>query len=614
MPIKFDTTDFPEGSLLFNVTYYDKPECLEVVYYNPITNQLEVSYRKPIIDIWFIKPEYRYLCITKNPDGSITEHQISQINKDQSYAINCKPSQVPKVIAEEIGGKWVEKYEQNKDTMNSFDLKAMMCECPYVMKADFLPDVYFRLRWLHDKGLDQDLGKVTFGLLDIEIDVIERSIDMKNINEAPVPINAVTVILPANKICAVLMLAPRPEHKLHPKFHGLLKKQEKEYEWIINNQEEFKRMIVEDDPDNKKYLDGYDIRLHFFDFDKEINLIKTVFDYINKYRPWFMMSWNAKFDHPYLYNRIKWLGYDPNDIIIPKQFQTQQLYYSPDKSKRYALKTSTDWWHTSTYTVYLCQQRLYAQIRKSQQEQRSMALTYIGGKVAKIHKLSDAKEGVFREFAYINYIKFILYNVRDVVVQLAIELANNDCRTFVSRSYTFATQFPKCFKETHIVRNCREYYFEQDGKVQACRLIDDSGCDTSFKGAYVAPPDKNAPTGLTLNGKPMNNIIYGALDADAKSYYPSTKMGMNMNGMTLLYKCRISVESFIQGSCINKSFNQEYYWFDNHQPPRRHEEDMSGPIINAYKNKNEASVMYNWLNLPSETEYFNMIDELISVS
>ena len=145
-------------------------------------------------------------------------------------------------------------------------------------------------------------------------------------------------------------------------------------------------------------------------------------------------------------------------------------------------------------------------------------------------------------------------------------------------------------------------------------MIEDSGLDTAFKGAYVAPPEHNAVTGLILNGRPMNNIIYGALDADAKSYYPSTKVGMNMNGLTLLYKSHVNNhETFLNGLCVNRSFNQEYIWYDNHNPPRPHDEDLTGPLLNAYKNKNECSVMYNWFNLPSQTEYFNMIDELITI-
>ena len=79
MPIQFDTWEFPEGTLLSDVRYYDKPECLEIIYHDPITNRLEVSYRKPIIDIWFIKEEYRSECITTLKNGQTIEHQIPQI-------------------------------------------------------------------------------------------------------------------------------------------------------------------------------------------------------------------------------------------------------------------------------------------------------------------------------------------------------------------------------------------------------------------------------------------------------------------------------------------------------------------------------------------------------
>ena len=134
----------------------------------------------------------------------------------------------------------------------------------------------------------------------------------------------------------------------------------------------------------------------------------------------------------------------------------------------------------------------------------------------------------------------------------------------------------------------------------------DKDRDSSFKGAFVAPPEKNAPTGLLLNGKNHNNIIFGALDADAASYYPSTKMGMNMDPMSLLYKCIISNDNFQNGNCMNHSLCQEYIWKDSKNNP--HPEDMAGPIINAFKNKNVCSLMNNWFALPTMTEYFEYLD------
>lgn len=592
-------TTYPDGAMLFDVRYYRKPEKFEIVYLNPNTDRLEVEYEDPIIDIWFLKEEHR-----------TNKYQLPYAEMDKCYPVYCKPSQVSKVIADNIGGEWAETYKEYSERYSVFETKKKMCECPWVFKADFLPDVYFRLRWLEEHGEDIDVSKVTFGLVDIECDVLDKTIDAKDIHDVTQPINAVTIILPHVKIAALLTLGPRPKNKLEKKFWGLLEKQEKEYEWFINNQSAFKRKIVDEDEDNAKYLQGYDIRIHNFAFEREIDLIKTVFDYINKYRPMFVMSWNAKFDDNYLMNRIGYLGYDCLDIIIPKEFKVRQIWYKEDTSDSFSLKNSKDWMFSSTYSVYICQMRLFAMIRKSMQERRSYSLSSVGKDVAKIDKLTQTKSGSFREFAYTNYVKFLLYNIRDVVVQLAIELATNDCQSLVARSYTFATQYSKCFQETHIVRNMRENFFESEGYVQACRLLVEPGTDTSFKGAFVAPPEHNMPTGLVLNGKPLNCVIFGALDADAAAYYPSAKMGGNLGTMSLIYKCKINNEVFTVGECVNKSFNQAYTYTDT--KGRIHQEDLAGPIMNAYKNKNEASMLYNWMNMPSITEVFEYIDARIS--
>lgn len=594
----FSKLDYPEGSLLVDVRYHRKPECFEVVYWSPITQQLEVQYEDPIVDIWFLKKENR-----------TNQYQISQAVIDECYPIFCKVSQISKIIAEEIGGEWKQIYESGKDTMSSYELKRKMCECPWVFKADFQPDVYFRLRWLN-KYTDQcDVSKVTYALLDIEVDVIDRILDLKDYTMAPQPINAVTLIIPHVNICAVFVLSPRPKSLIHEKYYDLLDKQVKEFEWLTNHQQEFIEQIRTYDEDNKKYISNFDIRLHIFDFHDEISMIKMIFDYINKYRPMFCMSWNAPFDDNYLMNRCTFLGYDPKSIIIPKEFKTDMLYFSEDKSANAAIKTSRDWFFASSYTTYLCQMRLFAAIRKSQQERRSYSLSSVGKDVAGIDKLTNEKSDTFRNFAYTDFLKFILYNVRDVVVQYAIEINCMDTQALYSQSYMFATQYSKCFQETHIVRDIREYFFEKEGYVQACRLLIDSDIDTAFEGAFVAPPENNAPTGYVINGKHVNNIMFGVLDADAAAYYPSTKMGMNLDPMSLLYKCRINNDVFRSNQCTNLSFNQEYIWHDS--KGKSHEKDLSGPIINSYKNGNIASLMNNWFNLPTITDYFDFIDEMI---
>ena len=584
--------DYPAGSILFDVRYSKSPEAFEVIYWDPYSKQLELKYEPPIVDIWFLKPEER-----------TNKYQISQVEMDRCYPFYCKPSQIAKVIAQEIGGEWRDRYEMYKEEATPNDLKAMMCECPWVFKADFEPPAYFRQKWLYQYGTDIDLSKVAPGFLDIETDVLDRGIDPADYTKAPQPINAITIIFPHVKIAALLALGPRPKNKIDSSFYPLLEKQTEDWNWIKNNMEQFKHDLVYGDEENVQFMQGFDVRVHLFDFEKEIHLIKTVFDYINKYRPWFVLSWNAPFDDNYILNRIKALGYDPYSIMIPPNFKTKRIFFNEDKNSKKVIKTSRDWFECSTYPILMCQERTFAAIRKSQQERRSYKLDVIAREVAGIGKSTHFD----KRMAYENLLDFLKYNFRDVVAQYATELATGDCKTLVSRAYLFGTQYSKCFQETHIVRNSKEYYYEKySHMVQSCRLLIDKTIDGAFEGAFVADPAKNAKTGLRLNSKLMNNIIYGAVDFDAAAYYPSTKMACNLDPMTLLFKCHIDNTVFRSGMCTNLSMNQQYEWTDSDK--KVHQKDLSGPLFNSIKNGNIISVMHNWFNLPSVTDVFKYLD------
>ena len=583
---------YPAGSLLFDVRYSWKPECFEIIFWNPITQRLELKYEPAIIDIWFMKKEYR-----------TNEYQIAQAPMDWLYPFYCKPSEVPQVIAQEVGGKWADRYQQClAQGMFMNDMTKKMCECPWVFKGDFEPSVYYRLRWLNMFGPDPDISKVSQCFLDIETDVIDRTIDPSDYTQAPQPINAVTLILPQQKIAAMLVLGPRPKNRIDQRFHELLVIQQKDFDDTVAHMDEFIDELKNDE-ENKQFIDGFDIRVHVFDYDKEIFLIKTIFDYINKYRPWFVEAWNAPFDFNYIWNRIKYFGYDPADIMIPPEFKTKKIRFMEDKNPEAVIKTSRDWFEMSSYSQWICQMRTFAAIRKSQSERRTYKLDAIGREIAGIGKANKFSA----ELAYKNIRDFWKYNFGDVVVQVGIEKKTGDSGTFYSRSYTYATGFSKCFQETNIVRNTREYFFEKDSHfIQACRLIVDKSIDGSFMGAFVADPAKNAPTGLILNGKNTNNIIYGAVDADAESYYPSSKMGLNLDPMSLLYKMHIDNKVFRNG-CLNRSMNQVYIWNDAKSNP--HDIDHSGPLINAFKNKSYLSLMTSWFSVPTVTEVISYIDE-----
>ena len=201
MKVEYPELEYPDDSYLVDVRYYPYPETLEVIFLNPITNKLDVKYEEPLVDIWFLSEKHR-----------TNKFQIAQTRIDQSYKVICKASQIPKAIAENIGGEWKKKYEEHKGVWNNRTMKDEMCKCPWVFKADFTPDVYFRLRWLKKNSRSYDLSKVSYGFLDIEIDVIDRTVDLSDHYDVSQPINAVTIILPQEKICALHALGPRPRN------------------------------------------------------------------------------------------------------------------------------------------------------------------------------------------------------------------------------------------------------------------------------------------------------------------------------------------------------------------------------------------------------------------
>lgn len=640
---------FPEGCVLFDVRYRKHPhESFEVVYLDPDTKKLQVKYIPAIVDIWFTKPEYRYVldgfCVDpyfrnkmRNQHKPDDAYQMPQIELKKAYRVFCKVSQIPKMIYQHAGKAkmysedgshlidktYAEFYEENSEGLYSFGVfNKRMCQNPWSFKADFQPDSYFRIAWLHEFSDSCDVSQVTCGFIDIEVDVLDGHVDLSDPNDVRQPVSVVTSIYKNTKKVYVDILQPRPKNMIDERFHGYLEKQQIEYDWIKSHQDEFISMLygnpstndcpveIDTDKENLKYLNdgGYDIKLLFWETNDKTNfqraealLINSVYEHVYENRPMFMFAWNAPFDFNYLPNRAQWLGYDLINIVVPMEFESREYHFEKDRGENtFDMKNNRDWFYSSTYTQYLCQERLYAGVRKSQSEEPSYRLTAIGDKVAGIRKLTDTKSGRFDEFSYTDYIKYILYNVRDVVIQLAIESKVNDAQTLYSRSYMFSTAYSKCFQETHIVRNSKEQLFEEFQFVMSNKTVVDKTIDGSFQGAYVADPAKNKPTGLVSSGRAYNCIIYGASDLDAAAMYPNQKMAYNKDKLSLIYKCKIDNDLFRNGICYNKSYNQTYEWKDSKN--RLHQSDMCGPIFNSFKNHNYMSLCSNWFNLPLITD------------
>jgi hypothetical protein len=197
------------------------------------------------------------------------------------------------------------------------------------------------------------------------------------------------------------------------------------------------------------------------------------------------------------------------------------------------------------------------------------------------------------------------------------------------------THYYKAFKETHLLRNVREIYFEPEGWIQ-CNNVnvlgndnkskddgtarfymrtgddDDSDSDeeSSFKGAINADPFWNDKVGVEINGVPSNNIFNNAIDYDMASFYPSIKIVCNMDGITLIFKASFDNEEFMSGEFSNKSLNTKYFEKDKYGNIRKL--DITGEAVNTYVSKNILTTAYNYLGQPDITSVLKYIFENIA--
>lgn len=210
------------------------------------------------------------------------------------------------------------------------------------------------------------------------------------------------------------------------------------------------------------------------------------------------------------------------------------------------------------------------------------------------------------------------------MLQYGIEKKVRDVITYYMRSHSNLTPYNKIFKETHLLRNVREMYFEQQGWVQGNNLniIDtdedelerrfykviesDDEEEASFKGAINADPIWNDNVGMDIYGTPSNNIHENAMDYDMGAFYPSIKIASNMDPGTLLYKASFINDEFISGEFINRSLNTKYTERDKFGNIRKL--DITGEAINTYVSGNILTFGYNYLGLPDISTLYDAVE------
>ena len=243
-------------------------------------------------------------------------------------------------------------------------------------------------------------------------------------------------------------------------------------------------------------------------------------------------------------------------------------------------------------------------------------------------KVEYKEETDIKHFPYHDWIRFIKYNCKDSLLQMGIERKTNDLMGFYMRSMSNQTPYNKIFRETHLLRNVREKYFEEQGWVQSNNIniigdptededftkiegtvYDEEDEEKSFKGAINAEPTMNDYVGDPILGIKSNNLFRNSVDFDMGAFYPSIKIISNMDAITLLYKASFNNNEFMSGQFHNRSLNQDYEEKDKFGKTRKL--DITGEAVNTYVSKNILTMAYNYLSMPNLAEIEKAITKIM---
>ena len=611
--------------ILLNVTY-QRPnklkginECFKVIYKDD-DGKVHYTEDKPEAEIWFVKPEHRNY-----------DYYKYQEHMDKMFPVRVPVSEIRYRIAQEAGdwGKNIIKLSKEK---NDYKILNQLYKWQYAFRCDFQPEWYFINDWYKRYPLTS-IPNLSTAFMDIEIDMIDYMVDMEHLDvSAYAPVNVVSLILDETNEAFQFMLEPYEPSKIglsEEKYEIRRKKyekQRKDFYDLMQHPDDYINELKE--RFNGTYGDlEYKVRF----YKNEIDLIADIFRVINKRKPNFVECWNMRFDIQYLYERIKVLGYDPNSIIPSPEIPDPRCYFRMDDST-YELEKQYDYFYCSSFSIYICQMRLYGSIRKSQHKLRSIALNAIGDRELGDKKVEYADETNIIDFPYKDWRKFSIYNMKDTLLQKGIENKVHDIVTYFLRSAQNLCPYNKLFKETHLLRYARELDFNKQKQVQGNNInnignyedtdanlfygitkIEDTGSKKlSFKGAINAEPVWNDYIGEQILGVTSNNMFKNPQDFDMGAFYPSIKIICNIDPMTLVCKASFYNEEFISGEFVNRSLNQQYTEVDKNGKERP--VDITNEAVNTYVSNNILTFGYNYLNLPPITELLVKVKKLLKIA
>ena len=315
-------------------------------------------------------PDYEFFMAN---DDVLINHHLQTIEEDKVHKVVTPYCELEKTIAQLTGN---EEFYWENIRMGNRSANKELHYLKNVFASRFNIEDHYRFRFAQNyKNTIFSINKAYF---DIEVDSIDMMGDFPEMGECPV--NAISFINYSDHSINIFLL----RNNKNP----LIAEFEREVAsgTVYKELQDF--IIQSVSPKLAEQYGMLDFKISFHFYDEEIRLIQDFFLLVNKLEPDFLIAWNMAFDIPYLYERIRALGYDPKDIMchrnIEKEFRNAS-YYIDIRASEFAERG--DFYDISSYTVYLDQLIHFASRRKGQKALDSYKLDDIGWDIAKIHKL-----------------------------------------------------------------------------------------------------------------------------------------------------------------------------------------------------------------------------------
>ena len=506
------------GFKMANSTYYyvhscahksNDPNCNAVVVKEQICRHNEDGTETWVPNLRVLKDPVRRFYITKKQFRNHKyKKEFESIDRLEEFI--CHDSELKDRLAMGLseGGFYSRPYVGLRE----------LCASPYVYGADIDTETLVKQAYLK-KQPDGKSAKITVGAFDIETEVYGKG-----------RINVVTFIHERD----IYTVALKDSCKIYSSGNDILnidvnvRPRQATYEECLDV---VHRVIGSE-------LTKHNFNLHLELVDSETELLKTIFGHVHECKTDIVGIWNILFDIPKILERLAVLDIDPTDIFCPPELPKKYRVCEFKEDNNPNAEHIVDKWHwfsCTGYTQFIDSMCLYGRLRKVDGKDISYSLDYISNKELGQGKLHLGEITNHRWSQQYDFLRYIAYNINDVLIMQLMEFKNHDIDSLVGLSD--CSLLKNFSKQTVMVRDGDYVYALENGYVPASvgpSMYTEWDSEMPKVGGTVLPPEKAVGTHVAiLDGVDApTQVSLFVNDLDESSMYPSALRLANISKET----------------------------------------------------------------------------------